>query len=179
MKKHFTLKNLSFSGVVGVALVSICCKGSESSSQYDEQFQADIRTTGMVHSPLPLDYSKAYETFGFTKKVLVNETLGDMEDLSLWTHRGIGSMSQTAERSISGKHSLRLTAPTRIHPTTWIQEMPAADVFWGLGLGSSRAILELGGVNWENYNRIRRIGPKTIPLPTRKCLEYRRKNGFC
>lgn len=126
-----------------------------SQSYYDKQFQADIRNTGILHSPLPLDYSKAYETFGLTKKVLVNETLCDMEDLGAWIHKGIGSISQTSERSISGKHSLRLIAPTRTHPTTWIQGMPReGDLYLGLGLGASQAILELGGLNWEKYNRI-------------------------
>jgi hypothetical protein len=155
MNKHFILKCISFSSIVGIMLVLSCCKGSESSQYYDEQLYVDIRHTGMVHYPLPLDYSKAYETFGLTKKVLVNETLSDMEDLSPWTHIGIGSMSQTSERSISGNNSLRLIAPTRIHPTTWIQGMPReGDTFWGLGLGASRAILELDGVNWEKYNRV-------------------------
>jgi hypothetical protein len=156
MNKYFISKFISFSSIVGFMLLLSCSGGSKSSQNYyDRQFKADIRNTGIIHSPLPLDYSKAYETFGLTKKVLVNETLSAMEDLSLWTHKGIGDMSQTSERSISGSNSLRLIAPTRIHPTTWIQGMPReGDTYWGLGLGASRAILELGGVNWEKYNRI-------------------------
>jgi hypothetical protein len=64
-------------------------------------------------------------------------------------------MSQTSVRSISGNNSLRLIAPTRMDPATWIQGMPReGDTYWGLGFGASRAILEVGGVNWEKYNRI-------------------------
>ena len=41
--------------------------------------------------------------------------LCDMEDMKKWSHKGIGGMSQTTERSISGKYSLRLVAPTLIN----------------------------------------------------------------
>lgn len=157
MNKPYIVNNTCLVSIVGLILLLSCKVGDKfSQGYYDEQFAADIRNTGIIHSPLPLDYSKAYETFGLTKKVLVNETLNNMEDLSLWTHKGIGSMSQSSERSISGHSSLRLIAPTRIHPTTWIQGMPAVgDTYWGLGLGSSQAILKLDSVNWEKYNRIK------------------------
>jgi hypothetical protein len=112
--------------------------------QTDEKLKADIRSTGYVHSPLPLDYSKAFETFGLTKKVLISDLLCDMEDMSKWSHKGIGSMSQTDERSVSGKHSLRLVAPTMV------EGLPQ----WGLGRGTSMASFDVGGENWEKYNRI-------------------------
>ena len=142
-----------FCSMIGAAMILFSCDSTES-SPVDEKLQTDIRHTGMIHSPLPLDYSKAYETFGLTKKVLVSEMLSDMEDLGKWTHQGIGSMSQTTERSISGNNSLRLTAPTRLPETAWIQGMPGDDLFFGLGFGSSRATLDAGGANWEKYNRI-------------------------
>lgn len=158
MNRHYIIKHTFFGSFVGFVLIFLSASrdGDKSQGYFDEQFALDIRNTGIVHSPLPLDYSKAYETLGLTKKVLVNETLNNMEDLGLWTHKGIGSMSQSSERSISGDHSLRLIAPTRIHPTTWIQGMPSVgDTYWGLGLGSSQAILRLDSVNWEKYNRIK------------------------
>jgi len=49
-------------------------------AQTDEKLKSDIRNTGYVHSPLPLDYSKSFETFGLTKKVLVSDMLCDMEE---------------------------------------------------------------------------------------------------
>lgn len=113
-------------------------------SQSDQKLKQDILSTGYVHSPLPLDYSKAFETFGLTKKVLVSDLLCDMEDMSKWSHKGIGSMSQTDERSVSGKHSLRLVAPTMV------DGLPQ----WGLGRGTSMASFDVGGQNWEKYNRI-------------------------
>jgi hypothetical protein len=114
-------------------------------AQIDEQLKQDIRTTGYVHSPLPLDYNKSFESFGLTKKVLSSDILCDMEDLDKWSHKGIGGMSVTDERSISGKRSLRLVAPT-----TYPQFLG-----WGLGFGTSLASFDVGGKNWEKYNRIK------------------------
>lgn len=114
-------------------------------AQIDEKLKSDIRNTGYIHSPLPLDYSKSFETFAMTKTVLASDILCDMEDISEWSHRGIGGMAQTSERSISGKHSLRLFAPTVV------------DEFlgWGIGRGTSMASFDVGGKNLEKYNRIK------------------------
>jgi hypothetical protein len=114
-------------------------------SQTDEKLKSDIRNTGYVHSPLPLDYSKSFETYGLKKKVLVSDMLCDIEGMEKWSHKGIGGMSQTSERSISGNHSLRLVAPT------FVNELAS----WGLGRGTSMASFDVGGKNWEKYNRIR------------------------
>ncbi len=113
-------------------------------AQIDNKLKEDIRNTGYLHRPLPLDYSKSFETFGLTKKVLVSDMLCDMEDLNKWSHKGIGGMSLSQERSKSGKHSLRLVAPS-----TYPQFLD-----WGLGFGTSLAGYEVGGANWEKYNRI-------------------------
>lgn len=114
-------------------------------AQIDDKLKEDIRNTGYVHSPLPLDYSKSFETFGLTKKVLNAEMLCDMESISQWSHKGIGGVRLTNERSISGKQSLRLVAPT-----TYPQFLG-----WGLGFGTSLASYNVGGANWEKHNRIR------------------------
>ncbi|NLN31794.1 MAG: glycosyl hydrolase family 9, partial [Bacteroidales bacterium] len=105
------------------------------SSQIDEKLIFDIKNTGYIHRPLPLDHSKSYETFAVTKKVLVSEMLCDMEDLSKWSHSGVGGMRLTSERSISGKRSLRLVAPT----------IPEKHPGWGLGMGTSMASFDVGG----------------------------------
>ena len=71
-------------------------------AQVDEKLKADIVSTGYVHSPLPLDETKAFETFGLKKKVLETMMLCDMEDFSKWSHKGIGKIGLTDERSKSG-----------------------------------------------------------------------------
>jgi len=113
-------------------------------AQIDEQLKQDIRNTGYVHSPLPLDYGKSFESFGLTKKILVSDMLCDMEDLNKWTHKGFGGIRLTTERSISGKNSLRLVAQTT-NPDF---------LNWGIGLGTSMATYDVDGANWEKYNRI-------------------------
>ena len=41
-------------------------------AQVDEKLKADIVSTGYVHSPLPLDETKAFETFGLKKESVGN-----------------------------------------------------------------------------------------------------------
>jgi hypothetical protein len=129
--------------IIVTFLISLSC--SFSFSQTDEKLKSDIINTGYIHSPLPLDQSKSFETFGLTKKVIVSEMLCDMEDMRKWSHKGIGAMSQTHERSISGKYSLRLSAPTILNEF----------LGWGIGRGTSMATFDAGGKNWEKFNRIR------------------------
>lgn len=129
---------------LGIALI-LLCQCSFMFAQIDEQLKTDIRNTGYVHSPLPLDYRKAYETFGLEKNVLIAVPLCDMESMNKWSHKGIGTIAQTNERSITGQYSLRLKAPTR----------PDKLPDWGLGLGTCMASFDVGGVSWEKYNRIK------------------------
>jgi hypothetical protein len=71
--------------------------------------------------------------------------LCDMEDFSKWSHKGIGKIGLTDERSKSGKYSLRLEAPAH----------PEKILGWGLGRGTCMASYDIGGVNWEGYNRLK------------------------
>jgi hypothetical protein len=129
--------------ILASLLLFICFAGSLL-AQIDKKLKEDIVNTGYVHSPLPLDYSKSFETFGLTKKVLISDMLCDMESLANWSHKGFGNMYLASDRSMSGKNSLRLTAQTT-NPTF---------LDWGIGLGTSMATYDVGGVNWEKYNRI-------------------------
>ncbi|MDR2912804.1 MAG: glycoside hydrolase family 9 protein [Alistipes sp.] len=113
-------------------------------AQVDQKLKEDIRNTGYVHSPLPLDYSKAFETWALNKTVLASEVLCDMESLDRWSHRGIGGMELSGERSKSGSNSLLLHAPTVVEEF----------LGWGLGRGTSMATFDVGGANWEEHNRL-------------------------
>lgn len=114
------------------------------SAQIDPQLRQDILKTGYVHSPLTLDYSKSFESFGLTKKVLLSEMLCDMESMNGWSHKGFGGVRLTSDRSINGKNSLRLVSQAK-NPTF---------LGWGVGMGTSLASYDVGGKNWEKYNRI-------------------------
>ncbi|MBO9591589.1 MAG: glycoside hydrolase family 9 protein [Niabella sp.] len=115
-------------------------------AQPDPKLKQELLQTGYIHqSLLPLDPSKGFEAMGIKKKVLNTVMLCDMEDMGVWAHKGIGSIRQTAERSKSGKYSLRLAAPAT-SPT-----LPD----WGLGRGTCLASFNVGGANWEQYNRLK------------------------
>jgi hypothetical protein len=114
MKKIITIALLIFSA------------SSKLFAQIDNKLKEDIRNTGYIHRPLPLDYSKSFESFGLTKKVLASEMLCDMESAAKWSHKGFGGMRLSSERSISGKNSLRLVGQTT-HPEF---------LNWGIGLGT-------------------------------------------
>ena len=123
----------------------IVCPATLLYAQIDKNLKEDIRKTGFVHRPLVLNYSKSFESFGLTKKVLHSAMICDMENLEGWSHKGIGSMSLTSDRKISGKFSMHLAAPTTVSQI----------LGWGLGMGTSMASFDVGGANWENYNRIK------------------------
>jgi hypothetical protein len=125
-------------------ILILLCQCAFLSAQVDEKLREDIRNTGYIHSPLPLDYSKSFETSGLKKKVLRSDLLCDMEEMSNWSHKGIGVMSQTSERSREGTFSLRLAAPTTVEQF----------LGWGLGFGTCLATYDVGGENWEKYNRL-------------------------
>jgi hypothetical protein len=129
---------------VGFALL-LLCQCNFMSAQIDEKLKEDIRNTGYIHSPLPLDYSKAYETYGVSKKILVSDMLSDMETMDKWSHKGVGGIAQTGERSQNGAYSLRMTAPS--HPDKFPD--------FGIGRGTCMATFDVGGVSWEKYNRLR------------------------
>lgn len=116
-------------------------------AQIDHQLKEDLRQTGYVHrTVLPIDESRSFETFGIKKKVVKSVMLCDMEDNETWTHRGIGIISKTTERSRSGKYSLRLAAPAT---------SPVMPESWQMGRGTCMASFDVGGVSWEQYNRLK------------------------
>ena len=113
------------------------------SAQIDVQLKQDIIESGYVHKPLRLREDKALETAAAHKKVLQSDLLCGMESLDGWSHAGHGRMALTDERSREGSHSLRMEAET----------MPEGKTI-GMGRGSSYAIFDVGGADWQEYNRI-------------------------
>ena len=130
-------------------LVASCCErrqNDSASAQISEQLMEEIRASAMLQRMLPLDFSRSFEVLKMDKPVLERRVLSDMSDMSAWSHRGIGGMSQSTTMTFGDEeYSLRIYAPAR----TGILPAP-----FGIGFGSSRVTLDLGGVNLENYNRI-------------------------
>lgn len=129
--------------LLGAALL---CPAISTQAQVDEKLKEDIVKTGYIHSMLPIDNSKSYyENYAKHKKVTRQVVLNDMENLSEWTHKGVGTISLTTERCKTGKHSLRMQA----------KRIPDERIDWGLGLGTCMATYHVGGQNWEEFNRIK------------------------
>ena len=63
--------------LIAVYLILFCSIGNLL-AQIDEKLKEDIKNTGYVHSPLPPDYSKAFETWALNKKVVASDMLCDM-----------------------------------------------------------------------------------------------------
>lgn len=111
--------------------------------QIDEQLKKDIVESGYIHRPLKLRTDKALETMLPTKKILASDQLCDMESLDGWSHDGHGRMFLTDERCTEGSHSLRMEA----------ESFPEGETK-GMGRGSSYAIFNVGGADWQKYNRV-------------------------
>ena len=114
-------------------------------AQIDETLRADVIESGYIHKPLRLPEKQSVEAFNLKKKVLRSDVLCDMESLEGWSHKGLGGISLTDERSRDGSHSLRLEAPA----------LPEKFLGWGIGRGVSIAYLTLDGQDWTPYNRLR------------------------
>jgi len=112
--------------------------------------EKDIIQTGVIHSPLPLDDSKSYEAIGLKKKILYSEPLIEGKDTVGWSHSGLGEMSYSNEKTISGKGSIKLAYPTY---TGKRAQGPPSDPDYA-SYGGGRIMYNVKGANWEKYNRI-------------------------
>src|SRR6056297_1456946 len=62
--------------------------------------------------PIPPSDVDSMRSVWAGKSAVESRLLSDMEDLTRWTHEGVGAIEITDQRSKSGDHSLRLTSPT-------------------------------------------------------------------
>ena len=116
----------------------------------DSLLEKQIYETGLIHSPLPLDSSRSYEAYGLKKEILSHRTITGMTDLTGWVHSGQGKMTYSKEQTISGNGSLKLEFPTFTGKrATGSSSDPDYATY-----GNSRVTYNIGGANWEKYNRI-------------------------
>ena len=136
------MRKLSILAAAALAISVLC--GQNAYAQVDEQLRSDIIESGYIHKPLAIHEETSVEAFEATKKVLSSKVLCNMESLKGWSHQGYGTSTLTSDRSVEGKHSLRLEAPS--HPETILD--------WGLGRGTCMATYDVGGKDWRGYNRL-------------------------
>ncbi|WP_321332366.1 glycoside hydrolase family 9 protein [uncultured Bacteroides sp.] len=113
--------------------------------QLSPKFINEIANTGYIHRPLPLDASNSLEEAGLKKKVLISTPLCTKTNPDGWEHSGIGTLTHTQERSLTGNGCLRMRVPTTVDKWTNSDHTT---------YGYSQATYEVGGANWEKYNRI-------------------------
>lgn len=78
----------------------------------DPTFDHELRASGLLHTPLPLDYTKYFEATAGTKKVLHSQPLTIITpDLAGFTHSGLGTMTYATERTHTGAGSIRVDYP--------------------------------------------------------------------
>ncbi len=78
----------------------------------DPALEKALVQTGLVHSPLPIDESRSFETAGLKKKVLQTQSLPITPELAGWRHSGLGAMAYSTDRIAGQTGNMRLTFPT-------------------------------------------------------------------
>ncbi|MDR3140690.1 MAG: glycoside hydrolase family 9 protein [Tannerellaceae bacterium] len=116
----------------------------------DAQLENALISTGLIHSPLPLDGSKSFETNGLQKKIIHSEPLSRKNSADGWTHDGLGSMEFSTGKSVSGQGSIKMIFPTFTGKRV---QGPSSDPDYAT-YGNSRISFDVNGANWEKYNRI-------------------------
>ena len=129
--------------IVGVAF-------AQTQISIDPKLEKEIIQSGIIHSPLPVDESNSYEGIGLKKKVLEKQTLSVAGNYSNWSHSGYGKISFSNEKSSSGKDALKMEFPT----STGKRARGSADDPDYATYGNCSAKLNVGGQDWEKYNRI-------------------------
>ncbi len=137
------MKKISISLLI--IFCSISCRAQISLTS-DKQLEKEIIRSGIIHSPLPLDFSKSAEAKGLQKKVLYTTPLSTSE--KDWKASGYGKVSfiiTPAEKKL-----LSLSYPA----STGKRAIGSASDPDYATYGNAGMILELNGANWEKYNRI-------------------------
>ena len=116
----------------------------------DHELEKEIISTGLIHSPLPLDDSKSFETSALQKKVLYSEPLAKKKGIEGWVHDGVGLMGFSNEKTVTGQGSIKIEFPTF---TGKRAQGPPSDPDYAT-YGNCRIRFDAEKADWEKYNRI-------------------------
>lgn len=116
----------------------------------DPKLEKEIIESGIIHSPLPVNEANSYEGIGLKKKVLDKKELTMAVDISNWCHSGYGKISFSNEKSSVGEDALKMEFSTY---TGKRARGSVSDPDYAT-YGYCSAKLNIGGQNWEKYNRI-------------------------
>jgi hypothetical protein len=114
-----------------------------------EKTLRDLEHSGFIHRPLPLHRENALESLGWEKRVLKRRLIPDRESPSRWEKRGEGSLTHDGRQTPEGHTALKMELPTVTDH--WPCEAKDGDYTPFCRL---QARYDVGGENWEAYNRI-------------------------
>jgi len=97
--------------------------------------------------PLPIDETATAVYRWLHKPVHKSRLLDAGEQLDRWEHQGLGELVLTEERSLDGRHAVRLSSAT-ISDKSYQTEAP------GRSYGKAQAFLKFAGEDWTEMNRI-------------------------
>ncbi|MDX1953446.1 MAG: glycoside hydrolase family 9 protein [Verrucomicrobiota bacterium] len=95
--------------------------------------------------PLATPETNAITHRWLQKPVLNSRMLDEMESVETWKHRGFGEMAITAEKAFQGKHSIRLTSPTKTEQQNKVSGRP-------FGEAAIRRVVP--NEDWSSFNRL-------------------------
>jgi len=116
----------------------------------DKKLEEDLIRTGIIHSPLSLDESKSFENSELKKKILYNEPLYKGEYKTRWSHFGLGEMTFSDQKTLSGNQSVRLAY--QVNTGKRAQGSPSDPDY--ATYGNASVSFDAKEANWEKYNRI-------------------------
>jgi len=116
----------------------------------DPKLNEEIWQTGILHRPLPLDTVLSLENLGWKKKVLQRYHPKGITDFKNWRQQGVGKIFLDKQQAQSNQGSIKLQVPTVRNE--WAPGAPADGDY--ANYGGASAVFEVGGENWEKYNRI-------------------------
>jgi hypothetical protein len=117
----------------------------------DETLAKEIRMSGIIHSPLPLDKSRSFDALSAQRKGIVKETiLWQAGDATHWQLSGLGKVTYENAQSASSKKGVRLSVPLLTNKRA---QGDASDPDYAT-YGNSSIIYEIEKADWEKYNRI-------------------------
>lgn len=136
------MKNIVF--ILLFLAVSNSCVWGQKALAPDAQLEQQLYATGLVHRPIPLDFSKSFEANGMQKEVLGRRPLVITPNLEGWSHFGQGSID------FQSPDALRLSFATSTGKrATGSPSDPDYAIYGNAGM-----TLQIGGENWEAYNRL-------------------------
>ncbi|WP_286882862.1 MULTISPECIES: glycoside hydrolase family 9 protein [unclassified Sphingobacterium] len=116
----------------------------------DPKLNEEIWQTGILHRPLPLDTVLSLENLGWKKKVLRRYQPKGITDFKNWNQQGVGKIFLEKQHAQSSQGSIKLQVPTV--RKEWAPGAPSDGDY--ANYGGASAMFEVGGENWEKYNRI-------------------------